>query len=203
MESYRQAWMQAHGYFSLNVVSSRGCPYHCNWCAKPIYGQSYHYCSPHRVADEMRLLKTALKPDHLWFADDIFALSAQWTAEFADAVEKLQAQIPFKMQSRCDLMTRSTVDALNRAGCSEVWMGAESGSQKILDAMDKGIWIEQIHQARENLRRHGIRSLFLPAVRLSGRDLGGHPEHDPAGPGDRARRHRRLRRLSAAGDEVP
>ena len=161
VEPYRGAWRQAHGYFSLNMVSSRGCPYHCNWCAKPIYGQSYHFCSPERVAREMLRMKAAFHPDHVWFADDIFALSAPWTQQFADAVGELGAQIPFKMQSRCDLMTRATVAALERAGCVEVWMGAESGSQRILDAMEKGVQVEQIYQARENLRRHGIRACFF------------------------------------------
>ena len=143
------------------MVSSRGCPYHCNWCAKPIYGQSYHFCSPERVAQEMLRMKAAFHPDHVWFADDIFALSAPWTQQFADTVGELGAQIPFKMQSRCDLMTRATVGALERAGCVEVWMGAESGSQRILDAMEKGVQVEQIYQARENLRRHGIRACFF------------------------------------------
>jgi anaerobic magnesium-protoporphyrin IX monomethyl ester cyclase len=106
-------------------------------------------------------LKNAFNPDRVWFADDIFALSPRWTAEFAAAVEELGAHIPFKMQSRCDLMTRSAVAALKRAGCREVWMGCESGSQKILDAMDKGIRVEQIHEARENLRREGIRACFF------------------------------------------
>jgi anaerobic magnesium-protoporphyrin IX monomethyl ester cyclase len=162
MDLYRDAWISAHGYFSLNVASSRGCPYSCNWCAKPIYGNSYHVRSAYSVAVELRQLKDAYQPDHIWFADDIFALSSRWTLEFADAVEALNARIPFKMQSRCDLMTRETVKALRRSGCDEVWMGAESGSQHILDAMDKGIRVNQIHEAAENLRRHGIRAcLFL------------------------------------------
>ncbi len=139
IDQYRRAWNSAHGYFSLNMVSSRGCPYRCNWCAKPIYGNSYHVRSPYSVASELRRLKESFQPDHIWFADDIFALSPPWTLEFADAVESLNAQVPFKMQSRCDLMTRDTVKSLRRSGCIEVWMGAESGSQRILDAMDKGI----------------------------------------------------------------
>src|SRR5665213_910924 len=120
METYRQAWNSAHGYFSLNMASSRGCPYRCNWCAKPIHGSSYHARSPQSVASEMLHLKNAFHPDHLWFADDIFALSPRWTFEFAEAVERLGARIPFKMQSRCDLMTRGTVEALRRAGATEV-----------------------------------------------------------------------------------
>jgi len=162
IEAYRTAWIRAHGQFSLNAVSSRGCPFQCNWCAKPVFGSHYHARSVQSVVSEMQFLKTRFRPDHLWFADDIFALSPSWTYAFADAVEARSAQIPFKMQSRCDLMTRNTVSALRRAGCAEVWMGAESGSQKILDAMDKGTRLDQVFHARENLAGHGIRvGLFL------------------------------------------
>jgi radical SAM superfamily enzyme YgiQ (UPF0313 family) len=158
---YREAWSSAHGYFSLNMVSSRGCPYRCNWCAKPIWGDSYHCRSARLVAAEMLEIKDRFQPRHLWFADDIFALSQQWTLEFADAVEALGAQIPFKMQSRCDLMTRPTAGALRRAGCDEVWMGVESGAQDVLDAMDKGTRLWQVYEARENLRRHDIRACYF------------------------------------------
>jgi anaerobic magnesium-protoporphyrin IX monomethyl ester cyclase len=159
---YRRAWKEAHGYFSMNLVGSRGCPYRCNWCAKPLYGDNYRHYSADRLAAEMERVKDLFQPDQLWFADDIFGLSAKWTREFASRVELRQARIPFRMQSRCDLMTRDTVEALARAGCVEVWMGAESGSQRILDAMEKGVCVEQIRQARENLRRHGIRAcMFL------------------------------------------
>jgi radical SAM superfamily enzyme YgiQ (UPF0313 family) len=161
IEKYRSAWMKVHGYFSLNMASSRGCPYRCNWCAKPIYGQKFHSRSARSVAEEMLHLKTSFGPDRIWFADDIFALSPRWTSEFADAVEELNARVPFKMQSRCDLMTRSSVAALKRAGCAEVWMGCESGSQKILDAMDKGIHVEHVYQARELLGQQGIRACFF------------------------------------------
>ena len=162
ISTYREAWISAHGYFSLNLVSSRGCPYRCNWCAKPIYGGTYRYHPPERIAREMLHLKREYNPGLIWFADDIFALSRKWTSEFADAVERLGAQAPFKMQSRCDLMTRDTVHDLRRAGCVEVWMGAESGSQRVLDAMEKDIAVSEIRRARENLAALGIRAcLFL------------------------------------------
>ena len=161
MDSYRAAWRSTHGYFSLNLVSSRGCPYRCNWCAKPVFGSSYRFRSPERVAGEMLRLKRDFAAEHIWFADDIFALSPQWTRSFADRVERMDAVLPFKMQSRCDLMTRDTVGAPRRAGCTEVWMGAESGSQRILDAMDKGTRVEHIYEARDNLRRHDIRVGFF------------------------------------------
>lgn len=160
-EQYRQAWKSAHGYFSLNIVGSRGCPYRCNWCAKPIYGDSFSMRSPAMVAEEMRQLKYDFGAEHLWFADDIFGLRPKWVRELATEVEKLDAAIPFKMQTRVDLMTPDTVSALRRAGCAEVWMGAESGSQKILDAMDKGTRVDQIAKARENLRNEGIRACYF------------------------------------------
>jgi anaerobic magnesium-protoporphyrin IX monomethyl ester cyclase len=158
---YRTAWKTTHGYFSMNIVASRGCPYRCNWCAKPIYGDSFALRSAGSVAEEMRRLKYDFGAEHLWFADDIFGLRAKWVRELAVEVEKLDAAIPFKMQSRVDLMTVDTVRALRRAGCAEVWLGAESGSQKILDAMDKGTRVEQIVKARENLRNEGIRACYF------------------------------------------
>jgi len=158
---YRSAWKAAHGYFSLNIVASRGCPYRCNWCAKPIYGDSFSVRSAAAVAAEIRQLKCNFGADHLWFADDIFGLRPKWVRELAAEVEKLDAALPFKMQSRVDLMTPNNASALRRAGCVEVWLGAESGSQKILDAMDKGTRVDQIAKARENLRREGIRACYF------------------------------------------
>jgi anaerobic magnesium-protoporphyrin IX monomethyl ester cyclase len=160
-DQYRSAWRAAHGYFSLNIVASRGCPYRCNWCAKPIYGDSFSVRSADLVAEEMRQLKYEFGADHLWFADDIFGLRPKWVRELAVAVERLDAAIPFKMQSRVDLMTPGNVSALRRAGCAEVWMGAESGSQRILDSMDKGTRVDQIAEARENLRQEGIRACYF------------------------------------------
>lgn len=156
VDRYRRAWKSAHGFFSLNLVASRGCPYRCNWCAKPIYGDSFHLRSAASVAEEMKQLKEHFGAEHLWFADDIFALKSRWAQELADAVEQCGAGIPFKVQARVDLMTPETVSALKRAGCEEIWMGVESGSQNILNAMDKGTRVEQIPPARQILREHNI-----------------------------------------------
>jgi anaerobic magnesium-protoporphyrin IX monomethyl ester cyclase len=117
--------------------------------------------SPASVADELAMLKRTYRPDHIWFADDIFGLRPQWVAAFGREVEARDARVPFMIQSRADLMTDEAVAGLRQAGCVEVWMGAESGSQKILDAMEKGTKVEQIHAARERLRRAGIRACFF------------------------------------------
>ncbi len=158
---YREAWTSAHGSFSTNVVSSRGCPFQCNWCAKPISGNRYQLRSPQYVAAELHSLKTQHGVDHVWFSDDIFTLDRHWVTAFADAVESHGDPLPFKIQSRADLMHESTVAALKRAGCTEVWMGVESGSQKIMDAMTKGLTVAAVHTARRRLHAAGIRACYF------------------------------------------
>jgi radical SAM superfamily enzyme YgiQ (UPF0313 family) len=145
----------------MNLVASRGCPYRCNWCARPIYGDAFHVRSAEGVAEEMKELKARYGADHLWFADDVFGLRHRWVEELAEAVERRDARIPFKIQSRVNLVTSEVASALRRAGCTEVWMGVESGSQKILNAMEKGSRVELVPVARENLRREGIRTCFF------------------------------------------
>lgn len=159
---YRQTWRQRHGYFSMNLVTTRGCPFHCNWCAKPIWGQKYNSRSPRNVVEEMRWLKEHFQPDHIWFMDDIMGIRDLWIEEFADLLDEYSAHIPFKSLNRADLLLRGrTIPALARAGAQIVWIGAESGSQHILDAMDKGTSVEQIYEAARKLHEHGIQVAFF------------------------------------------
>ena len=161
MGRYRRLWKDAHGYFSLNAVASRGCPFRCNWCAKPIYGSAFQCRSAASVAQEMQELKQLWGAEHIWFADDIFALQRRWAGDLGREVEQRGAALPFKIQSRVDLMTDDTVTGLRRAGCAEAWMGVESGSQRVLDSMEKDLDVAEVPQARERLRRHGIRACYF------------------------------------------
>ena len=160
-EKYRELWQSRHGYYSINMVTTRGCPYHCNWCAKPIYGQGYQSRSPENVVEELTWLKARQQPDHVWFADDIFGLKRGWIERFSDLVCDNQLQTPFKCLLRTDLVSEQITAKLAAAGCRTVWMGAESGSQKILDAMDKGITLEDTHRATKQLQRVGIKVGFF------------------------------------------
>jgi anaerobic magnesium-protoporphyrin IX monomethyl ester cyclase len=161
LEPYRKAWHEAHGHFSTNVVASRGCPYQCNWCAKPISGNKFQLRSAAAVASEIATLKHRHGVEHIWFGDDVFALNHKWVEEFAHEMEVQNGVLPFKIQSRADLMSEGNVAALKRAGCAEVWMGVESGSQKILDAMDKGLRLSNVYTARERLKKQGIRACYF------------------------------------------
>ncbi|MDQ7023958.1 MAG: radical SAM protein [Anaerolineae bacterium] len=161
-DKYRAIWYENHGYFSMNLVTTRGCPFHCNWCAKPIWGQKYNSRSPLTVVQEMKWLKENFQPDHIWFVDDIMGIRDLWIEEFADLLDEHDAHIPFKSLNRADLLLRGkTIPALARAGADIIWIGAESGSQKILDAMDKGTQVEQIYEATKKAHEHGIKVAFF------------------------------------------
>ena len=162
IDSYRKTWLKSKGYFSLNMATTRGCPFKCNWCAKPIYGNRYNSRSPQNVVEELKMLKKEFHFDHIWFCDDIFGLKPGWVHEFADLVEKENMDFRFKIQARADLLLQENyIRDLARAGCENIWIGAESGSQKILDAMDKGTTVEQIYQATGLLKNNGIHPSFF------------------------------------------
>jgi anaerobic magnesium-protoporphyrin IX monomethyl ester cyclase len=162
VEKYRQAWLQSSGYFSMNMGTTRGCPYKCNWCAKPIYGNRYNARSPENVVKELKQLYNKYHFDHIWFCDDIFGLKPGWVKRFAELVKAEGLQFKFKIQSRADLLLKDEqIQSLADAGCDNVWMGAESGSQRILDAMDKGTTIEQIAESTKLLKQHGIKPAFF------------------------------------------
>ena len=161
VEAYRRAWTTAHGEFSWSMAASRGCPYACNWCAKPTFGRRYTVRSPEDVVDEMVRLKAEVGPDHIWFTDDILGLDVAWLRSFADEIERRGARLPFTLQSRVNLMTGQAVEALARAGAREVWLGVESGSQKILDAMEKGATVEAARTATRRLKAQGVKACWF------------------------------------------
>ncbi|HAN32478.1 MAG TPA: radical SAM protein [Myxococcales bacterium] len=159
---YRQLWLSHHGRFSMSLVTARGCPFHCNWCAKPIWGQRYNSHSPERVVEFMRHLKETYGAEHIWFMDDIMGLQRGWMRRLAGLLEQSDARLPFKCLSRADLLVRDDeVAAFADAGCEIIWIGAESGSQKILDAMDKGTQLEEIERAAQMLQEHGVKVAFF------------------------------------------
>ncbi len=161
IDAYRAIWRKAHGYFSLNVAASRGCSFRCAWCAKPTWGNEYLQRTPVEVAAEVAYLKQQFSPDHVWFADDIFGFRVGWVEDFARAIRSAGAMVPFTIQTRADLISERMARALREAGCREAWIGAESGSQRVLDAMNKGTTVEEILLARARLKAAGIRVGFF------------------------------------------
>jgi anaerobic magnesium-protoporphyrin IX monomethyl ester cyclase len=157
LPEYKEIWNQ-HGHeFTLNMATTRGCPYQCNWCAKPIYGQRYNVRSPKRVVQEMQWISTHFGITKYWMCDDIFGLKPGWVQQFNEELQKVDLSIRYKIQSRADLLLKeNNIDALVSSGLQEVWIGAESGSQKVLDAMDKGTSIAQIENSTRLLKSKGV-----------------------------------------------
>jgi len=171
VERYRTVWNRAHGFFSLNMAASRGCSFRCNWCSKPIWGNRYLQRSARGVAAEMADLKRRFHPDHIWFADDIFGFRVDWITEFAQAARAEGGALPFTIQTRADLISVAMARALRQAGCAEAWIGAESGSQRVLNAMNKGITVEEILTARARLKAENIRVGFFIQIGYLGEQL--------------------------------
>lgn len=163
IKPYKKMWLENHGYFSLNFVTTRGCPYKCNWCAKPIYGNRYNSHSPENIVLEIKKWQKEFGFTHIWFADDIFGLKPNWLKDFEYYINKEHVKVSYKIQCRADLLLEEdNIKHLANSGCTMVWMGAESGSQKILDSMDKGTKVEQIYEATKLLKKNNIHvSLFL------------------------------------------
>src|SRR5258706_2805056 len=162
LEPYRKIWKKNHGYFSLNIATTRGCPYKCNWCAKPIYGNRYNTRSPEHVINEIEFILKKFQPDHFWMCDDIFGLKPGWVKRFSELIRGKNLKFKYKIQSRVDLLLEENiVEELALSGADTVWVGAESGSQKVLDAMDKGTSVEQIKEAAHLLKRHNIKVAFF------------------------------------------
>ena len=162
IEKYRSIWKNGKFPFTLNISTTRGCPFKCNWCAKPIYGNRYKSRSPKRVVEELKLLNKKYGVKHFWITDDIFGLKPGWVGEFNQLIQENALKIHYKIQSRADLLMKDhTIDELVQSGLEEVWIGAESGSQKILDAMDKGITLEQIEKSTSLLQQKGARVAYF------------------------------------------
>lgn len=157
MSKYLEAWRTHHGRASVSVTCARGCPYHCAWCSHSVYGETHRRHSPARVADEVSSLIETYHPDQLWYADDVFTIHHGWLAQYADELERRGIKLPFECISRADRLNDEVIGILATMGCERLWLGSESGSQRLLDAMRRDVTVEQIRWAAHALHKRGIR----------------------------------------------
>jgi anaerobic magnesium-protoporphyrin IX monomethyl ester cyclase len=162
-QKYLDAWRTHHGASSINLITARGCPYRCTWCSHAVYGYSHRRRSPENVAAEVAWIVERYNPDQLWYADDVFTISHPWLQGYKAALVKRGLHLPFETITRADrLQSEEAVKALQDLGCYRIWIGSESGSQRILDAMQRGVSVEQVRRAVKLAQNHGIRvGMFL------------------------------------------
>jgi anaerobic magnesium-protoporphyrin IX monomethyl ester cyclase len=159
---YVKTWRDAHGKGSINFITARGCPYKCRWCSHQVFGQTHRRRNPVLVVDEVEWLLRTYNPDMVWVSDDVFTINHQWLRSYAAEMRARGLRIPFECISRADRLNAEMLDLLAELGCFRIWIGSESGSQRILDSMDRGVKIEQVHQAVAMSRERGIESgMFL------------------------------------------
>ena len=159
---YVKTWRDAHGKGSVNFITARGCPYKCRWCSHQVFGQTHRRRDPLLVVEEVESLLQTYSPDMVWVSDDVFTINHKWIREYAAEMRRRGLRIPFECISRADRLNAEMLDLLAELGCFRVWIGSESGSQRILDAMDRGVKVEQVQQAVALTRERGIESgMFL------------------------------------------
>lgn len=158
LQLYFDAWKQQHCTNAISVSTMRGCPYSCKWCSRAVYGQSYRRRSPQAVADEIAWIQAHYTVDSIWFVDDVFTVSHKWLTEFTEAVTRRGIVMPYECITRADRMNEEVIKQLKASGCFRVWIGAESGSQKIIDLMDRRVEVQQVRDMIRLARQHGLQA---------------------------------------------
>jgi anaerobic magnesium-protoporphyrin IX monomethyl ester cyclase len=162
MDRYVDTWRTHHGKGSVSLITARGCPFRCEWCSHQVFGQTHRRRKPEFVADELQWLMERYKPDVLWIADDVFTINHDWLARWAVELEKRKIHIPFECISRSDRLNENVIRTLAELGCHRLWVGSESGSQRILDSMQRGVSVQTVRQAVSLCRQYGIETgMFL------------------------------------------
>jgi anaerobic magnesium-protoporphyrin IX monomethyl ester cyclase len=158
LHQYLNVWKTHHGQNAISISTMRGCPYTCKWCSRAVYGLSYRRRSPQKVVEEMLYLQVTYQPDTLWFVDDVFTISHKWLREFAAALKEKNLCIPYECISRSDRMNKEVIQLLKATGCYRIWIGAESGSQAVIDAMDRRVKVEQVREMIQLAKAGGIQT---------------------------------------------
>jgi anaerobic magnesium-protoporphyrin IX monomethyl ester cyclase len=162
IDRYLRTWRQAHGQGSVSIITARGCPFRCRWCSHQVFGMTHRRRKPELVVDEVEMLLTRYSPEMMWVADDVFTIHHGWLRKYAEEMKRRGLHVPFECISRADRLTEEVADLLAELGCFRLWIGSESGSQRVLNAMDRGVTVGQVQSAVEMCRARRIQSgMFL------------------------------------------
>jgi anaerobic magnesium-protoporphyrin IX monomethyl ester cyclase len=170
MNRYLEAWRSHHGAGSVSLITSRGCPFTCTWCSHGVFGRTHRRRDVAEVADEVEAILERYRPERLWYADDVFTLNRPWTLAYAAELDRRGIRVPFECISRADRINDEVADALAAMGCFRLWIGSESGSQRILDAMQRRATVEDIRAKTAMLQARGIQVGMFMMLGFEGED---------------------------------
>ncbi|MEZ4748259.1 MAG: radical SAM protein [Calditrichia bacterium] len=161
LEKYLGTWEKYHGQRSISLITARGCAFTCKWCSHSVYGHTHRRRRPENVVAEIQLLVERYRPTHLWFADDVFTVNKHWLKKFNGLMRDAGIHLPFECIARADKFDEEIAILLKDLGCYRVWFGAESGSQKILDAMSRGVTKAEIADATRWSQQNGLQAGYF------------------------------------------
>src|SRR5215469_1940430 len=168
---YLTAWREHHGQGSVSLITARGCPYSCRWCSHEVFGKTHRRRKPVEVVNELEWLMNRYQPDIAWLADDVFTIHPGWLNQYAAEMKRRGLKIPFECISRADRLPPRALDTLAELGCFRIWIGSESGSQRVLDAMERGVTVEQVRTAVAMAKARGMKTGMFLMWGYEGEDL--------------------------------
>jgi anaerobic magnesium-protoporphyrin IX monomethyl ester cyclase len=149
--------LRQYGEVIFPLTTSRGCVFWCNFCtAVRMFGRRYRMRTPQNVVEELVLLNKKFGADHFTFYDDAFTVDQSRTEELCQEIINRKMKIRWNCETRVDMVTKELLAKMKEAGCTDVWFGVESGSQRVLAAMDKGIMTEQTVKAFKWAKEVGL-----------------------------------------------
>jgi anaerobic magnesium-protoporphyrin IX monomethyl ester cyclase len=151
--SYQQAWMEKNGTRTTSIMITYGCPFDCDFCSRPVFGNLYRKRDLDVVFEEIRQVEQ-LGYDHLWIADDNFTLDLKFLSRFCQRM--LRSQMKWSCLSRSTSITPEVAQLMKEAGCQRVYLGLESGSNEVLRMMNKKASLEDGMSAVESFHQAGV-----------------------------------------------
>ena len=154
-EAYQKYYQTQFGYTTTSMITSRGCPFSCDFCSRPIFGSDMRTRSVANIVDEVEAI-AALGYERVWFADDCFTLNRTHLMGICKELVRRRLGVGWECLSRVDTMDAEVVVAMKRSGCIRVFFGIESGNDSILGIMNKQITTAQAQSAVEAAKAAGL-----------------------------------------------
>ena len=156
-DAYKRHYKKRFGYTTTPLISSRGCPFSCDFCSRPVFGTTFRSRSPENIVAEIEEI-AGLGYERIWFADDCFTLNPEHVKRVCDLLVQKKVDIGWECLSRVDTLTVDVAKDMKRAGCLRVFFGIESGNDDVLGIMNKRITTEQARKAVYAAKEAGLQS---------------------------------------------
>lgn len=156
-DSYKSYYRRNFGYSTTSIITSRGCPFQCDFCSRPVFGNKFRARTATNVADEVEQVQ-GFGYDRVWFADDCFTFNRPRLLSICDELIRRRIRVGWECLSRVDTVDIEMAKRMKRAGCIRVFFGIESGNDNILKVMKKQATVKQARDSVEVFRKAGVQT---------------------------------------------